>query len=302
VVVSFVVDLIDFATNLVVAVLTGSAVIFAEMAQGLADALGSFLLVTGDRRSRRPRDLSHPFGYGRQAFFWALLSALVMLTVGVGLAAWRGIQQLLDPTALDRPLLAIAVLVLSIATNGYAVSQSFRKLAAEEGSIAGVFRSSRRPLVRTALLQDGLGTGSSIVGLVAVTVSVVTGWEVLDGLGAIAIAGLMAIAAVTLVVRAQSLITGRAVDDAELEAIRSSVLSVPAVVAINRLAAVYSGSADILVELDLDLADELQTADIEQALDDIQLRIRTAVPEARAVRVDLNSPSVTRQTGWVPRD
>lgn len=90
VVVSFLVDLLDVATNLVVAIVTGSAVVFAEMAQGVADSIGSGLLVMGDRRSSRPVDLEHPQGYRREAFFWAVLSALAMLFIGAGLSAWRG--------------------------------------------------------------------------------------------------------------------------------------------------------------------------------------------------------------------
>ena len=74
--VSFLVDVLDVVSNLVVALLTGSAVVFAEMAQGLADSTGSALLVIGERRSRRPGDAEHPLGYAREAFFWALLSAV----------------------------------------------------------------------------------------------------------------------------------------------------------------------------------------------------------------------------------
>ena len=68
------------------------------------------------------------------------------------------------------------------------------------------------------------------------------------------------------------------------------MLAVPAVVAVNQLAAVYVGSTEVLVEVDLDLEDDLHTPDIEAAIDEIQLRVRTAVPEAQAVRIDLNSP------------
>ena len=100
VVVSFLVDLLDVVTNLVVAVITGSAVVFAEMAQGLADAIGSAMLVVGDHRALRPRDQEHPHGYEREAFFWALLSAVAMLFVGAGLSAWRGYRQLVDPAEL----------------------------------------------------------------------------------------------------------------------------------------------------------------------------------------------------------
>ena len=121
VVVSFLVDLFDVVTNLVVALITGSAVVFAEMAQGLADSVGSGLLVVGERRSSRPIDSEHPQGYRREAFFWALLSAMAMLVIGVGLSGWRGLRQLVDPSAIDNSPLAIAVLVVAIMTNSYAV-------------------------------------------------------------------------------------------------------------------------------------------------------------------------------------
>ena len=128
VMVSFLVDLFDVATNLVVAIVTGSAVVFAEMAQGVADSVGSGLLVVGDRRSSRPVDPEHPQGYRREAFFWAVLSALAMLFIGAGLSAWRGIGQLTDPAKLDNSPLAIAVLTVAIVTNSYAVMLSVRNL------------------------------------------------------------------------------------------------------------------------------------------------------------------------------
>ena len=117
VIVSFLVDLFDVATNLVGALVTGSAVVFAEMAQGVADSVGSGLLVVGDRRSSLPVDPEHPHGYRREAFFWAVLSALAMLFIGAGLSAWRGIEQLTTPCELDNSLLAIAVLAVAIATS-----------------------------------------------------------------------------------------------------------------------------------------------------------------------------------------
>ena len=78
VMVSFLVDVLDVVTNLIVALLTGSAVVFGEMAQGIADSIGSALLVIGERRAKLPRDEKHPLGYAREAFFWSLLSAVAI--------------------------------------------------------------------------------------------------------------------------------------------------------------------------------------------------------------------------------
>jgi cation diffusion facilitator family transporter len=273
-----------------VAILTGSAVVFAEMAQGLADSLGSALLVVGERRAARPRDRAHPLGYAREAFFWGLLSAVAMLVVGAGLSAWRGYRQLLEREPLESPILAVAVLMLAVGTNGYAVSLSIRKLVAEEGSLREAFFDAKRPLVKSALLRDAVGTFTSLVGLAALGLYQVLGLVVLDAAGALAAAVMMAFGSFVLMSQVRSLITGRALPDDDLERLHEALLSTPVVEAVNQLAAIYSGDAEVLVDVDLDLAEHLDTARIEAVLDDLEVRARAAIPETGRVRVLLNSP------------
>ncbi len=290
VVVSFLVDVLDIVTNLVVALLTGSAVVFAEMAQGLADSLGSALLVVGERRAARPRDRAHPLGYAREAFFWGLLSAVAMLVVGGGLSAWRGYQQLVEPQPLESPILALAVLTLAVATNGYAVSLSARKLAAEEGSLSAALRDAKLPLVKSALPRDAVGTFTSVVGLVALLLYQSLELVFFDAAGALAAAVLMTAASLVLMTQVRALITGRSLPDGDLERLHAAVLAMPEVEAVNQLAAIYSGDAEVLVDADLDLAEGLDTGQIEVVLDDLEVRVRAAVPETGRVRVLLNSP------------
>lgn len=293
---SFWVDVLDVVTNLVVMLLTGSAVVFAEMAQGLADSLGSALLMVGERRARRPADRRHPLGYAREAFFWGLLSAVAMLVVGAGLSAWRGYRQLLDRAPLDNSLLAVGVLVLAVLTNGYAVSLSLRKLA-EEGDLRSAFRDPRRPLVKGALIRDLVGTTTSVVGLGALVLYQRHGVVVFDAAGALVAAVLMTVGSLVLTGQARSLITGRALPEADLERIRAAVLCMPEVVAVNALSAVYSGRAEVRVDADLDLDEGLDTPRIESALDDLEARVRAVVPETTQVCVLLNSPEPGRGDG-----
>jgi cation diffusion facilitator family transporter len=291
---AFGVDVLDVATNLAVALLTGSAVVFAEMAQGLADSLGSLLLVVGERRSKRPPDAEHPFGYGREAFFWSLLSSVAMLVVGAGLSAWRAVDQLLHPEPLRHPGWALAVLALAVGTNGYTVVLSAGKLRAEHGSLAAAFRGAGRPLVKTALLRDAVGTLSALLGLLAIGCYVLADLAVLDALGALGVALLLAIFSGFLIGQARQLITGRALPEEDLARLRQAVLRAPEVTGLNRLAAVYAGAAEVLVELDLDLAEDLDTSAIEALLDRLLDEMRRAVPQVRALRVDLNSPAKGR--------
>ena len=154
--VSFAVDVLDVVSNLIVALVTGSAVVFSEMAQGLADSTGSALLVIGERRSKRPSDRDHPLGYAREAFFWGLLSAVTMLVIGAGISAWHGYRQFVDPSPVEVPALAIAVVALAVVTNSYATSLSVRKLSARTGSLRKAFHEMDRPLIKSALLRDWL--------------------------------------------------------------------------------------------------------------------------------------------------
>lgn len=289
VVVSFLVDLLDVITNLVVAMLTGSAVVFSEMAQGIADSVGSALLVLGERRATRPGDARHPLGYAREAFFWSLLSAVAMLVFGAGLSAWRGFQQLLDPKPLDTPLLAIAVLVLAVFTNGYAVSLSARKLGIGRGGLRAVFQNLSQPLVKGAFLRDVIGTFTSIVGLAALFLYNTLGLLVLDALGALFAAVCMAVGSVVLMGQARALITGRSLPEENLHELRAAILEDPMVEAVNGIVAIYAGAFEILVDADLDLRADLNTTEIETVLESIEHRVREIMPEISRVRVLLNS-------------
>lgn len=288
--VSFLVDLFDVASNLVVALLTGSAVVFAAMAQGIADSSGSALLVIGERRSRRPPDTQHPFGYAREAFFWALLSAVAMLVIGAGLSAWRGYQQLANPEPLAAPALAMAVVAVAILTNGYSASLSARKLRAEHGDLREAFRSMDQPLVKSALLRNAIGTFTSIVGLFALLLYEVFDYVFFDALGALAAALMMAAASLTLMAQARALITGRSLPRSAIRRLRRTVKDTPGVDGVNQFAAVYAGTSEILVDADLDLAEGLDTGQIEALLDLVERRIRDDLPDVEHVRIMLDSP------------
>jgi cation diffusion facilitator family transporter len=293
VVTSFVVDLLDITTNGVVMVLTGSAVIFAEFAQGGADALGSLLLVVGHRRARRPHSPRHPLGHVRESFFWSLLSALTLLLLGGGLTFWRGIGRLAEPVGVERVGLALGLLCVSILTNGYAAWQSVRRLRAGGRPLLVAFRESEHPLVNTALLQDSLGTASSVVGLLAMLLYVATGIVALDAVGALLIGALIVVFALVLVSQARGLIAGRAVPRRTASRILAAARAVPEVEVVNRLTAVLEGEGRIRVDLDLDLSEGLTTTRIEGVLDEVQRAIADAVPAVHAVVVDLNSPKGT---------
>ena len=293
--VSFLVDVFDVLSNLIVSIYTGSAVVFSEMAQGLADSSGSALLVIGERRAKRPEDAEHPMGYTREAFFWGLLSAVVMLVVGAGLSAWQGYRQLVDPEPLETPILAVAVVALAVVTNSYAVSLSLRKLSMEAGGLRAAFRNMEEPLVKSALLRDVIGTFTSIVGLAALLLYQWLDMLVFDALGALVAAAMMVVASLVLIGQARALISGQALPPGALERLRATIVNTPGVVALNGLSAIYSGTSQVVVDADLDLDEDLDTVQIESLLDLLEERVRRVMPDTAKFRVALNSPALVRR-------
>jgi cation diffusion facilitator family transporter len=294
--VSFLVDLTDVATSLVVVLLTGSAVVFAELAQGVADVAGSLLLVVGERRARRPHDADHPLGYGREAFFWSLLSALALLLLGALPSAWRGLAGLAHPDGIRWPGLALAMLAVAVVTNGYSVALAIRRILPGHTSLRDALAHPSRPLLKTALLRDVLGTASSLLGLLALTAYVALDLRMLDAVGALLVAVATTFGAVTLVARSRALITGWSMPRREVERLRAAVLGTQGVVAVNRITATYAGPQEVAVGLDLDLDEDLDTSEIERLLDDLQRRLRASVPELHSLQVDLNSPTLPART------
>src|SRR3990167_6631089 len=128
VITSFLVDVSDVVINSAVAILTGSVVIRAEFLQGLADMIGSALLIVGVKRSKKIADRKHPFGFGKEIYFWTLLSAIMMVSLASSFSIYFGLDRIKNPQAIDNPLLALTVLMLAATTNGYAASLSFRRL------------------------------------------------------------------------------------------------------------------------------------------------------------------------------
>ncbi len=293
--ISFFVDILDVVTNIFVAVITGSAVIFAEMVQGVTDALGSYLLIIGYRRANKPKDPSHPFGYTREVFFWSLLSSMVMLFLGSGLSLWRGYSQTKAPEIIHNKWLALGILLFSVITNSYSLMQSVKKLHIPGTNLIHVFKVSGKQLVKTTLIKDLLGTLSAFAGLAAIALYDLTGILVFDGLGAIFIGILMVVFTLILTYQTRNLIAGMAVPKAIIIKIRESVTKIPEVIAINHLAAIYTGTEKILVDLDLDIKKNLNTTQIENVLDHVKKAVTSDIPEVQSVQIDLNSPLVKEE-------
>ncbi|MBU0569508.1 cation diffusion facilitator family transporter [Patescibacteria group bacterium] len=292
--VSFFVDISDVLINLLVAIVSGSVVMFSQALEGGAGLLASGLLIFGIKKSKKPSDRKHPFGYGREIYFWTFLSALVTFTITAGVSFYLGLERFLDPQPIHNVNLVIVVLLISILTNGYAMSLSFRRLLGKKvyKNIINIFLHSAFIATKTAFVLDLMGTLASLLGLISISLYKISGNQKLDGLGAMLIGITLAILAIYILKSAKDLLVGQSASPETEDKIKSTVEALSEVKKVISLRTLQIGAEILLVDIEVNLQDNLTTDKIEILIDRIQADIVRQVPEAKEVRVELETPEV----------
>lgn len=284
---SFFVDLLDVISSLLVTILSGSVVMLAQVLEGIADLLASGFLLIGLKRSGKISDKNHPFGYGRELYFWTLISSIVMLSLTATLSLYFGWQRFLNPESLNNLHLAYLVLGITVITNGYAFSLSFRRLGGKSNKIWSNFFNS--PLIETkaTFVLDLMGTAASFLGLLALVIYKISGDQRLDGLGAMIIGAVLAIFAILLIASVKDLLVGKSISEEVKLKITQAALSVRGVKRVTELKATYIGSEQMLINIDLDLEDRLETSQIEKIIGQAKELIKRNVREASIIQIEL---------------
>jgi cation diffusion facilitator family transporter len=294
VITSFAVNISDFLVSLLVALVTKSVIMLSQTLQGVADLLASGLLIFGVTKSKKLSDRKHPFGYGREVYFWTFLSALVSFTVTAGLSFYLGLKRFLNPQPINNVNLAIIVLFISILTNGYTMSLSYRRLLGKKvyKNILQIFFHSAFIATKTAFILDLMGTLASILGLTSMLFYKFGNYQRLDGLGAMLIGITIAILATFILKSAKDLLIGQSASPNTEEKIKSTVEALKEVEKVISVRTLKTGIGKLMVDIEVNLQDDLTTDEIENLIDHIQADIVKQVPEAKDVNVELETPKV----------
>lgn len=291
IVTSFFVDLIDIVTNIIVALITGSIVMTAETLQGMADLTAVGFLLIGLARSNRPADRSHPFGHGREIYFWTLLSSIIMLVFTASLSFFLGLQRFLHPEGLDNLYWAFIVLTIAILTNSYALSLDIQRILGKNklSLIFKEFFQSPKIETKTTFVLDFMGVAAALFGLFSLIFYRLSSDQRLDGVGAMGIGIILAGLSLFLILGVKDLLVGKRASKEIEKSIRDLTLSFPEVREIIDLKTVHSGSSHILVSLDVHLKNKLDTDRIEKIVDQIKNKIRENIPQAKEIQIELKT-------------
>ncbi|MDT8911543.1 cation diffusion facilitator family transporter [Amycolatopsis sp. PS_44_ISF1] len=266
---------------------TGSSSMLAESVHSLADTSNQGLLLLGQKTSQRRATREHPFGFGRERYFYSFIVALMLFTLGSAFALYEGIHKVIEPEPLDAPIVAVLILVVAIALEGY----SFLTAVGESRKIKGgaswwrFIRQAKEPELPVVLLEDSGALIGLVFALLGVGLSVLTGDPVWDGIGTVLIGVLLGIIAVILIVEMKSLLIGEGATDTDLATIVDE-LSAGKVERVIHIRTQYLGPDELLVAAKLALVPGLDTAQVAEAIDDAEARVRAKLPVASLIYLE----------------
>jgi cation diffusion facilitator family transporter len=287
------------AANLAIAIakaaaglLGHSAAMLAEAAHSVADTMNQvFLLVSLSLGDRKP-DETHPFGYGKERFFWALLAAVFIFVSGAVFSLFEGLRTLLGGSLGEETAFLISYLVLgfSLVAEG---SSLLRAIAQVRGEARGArkplslyLRHSNDPTVRTVLYEDSAAVTGVVLALVGVGLHNLTGDRAWEGAASIAIGVLLVWVAYTLGRNTKHLLIGEAARPEQRELLREVICRHPEVEEVLELLTMYLGPTTLLVAVRLDLRDDLTARDVEQLSNQIDRELREADGDVSQVFLD----------------
>jgi cation diffusion facilitator family transporter len=285
------------AAKFVAAAVSGSAAMLSEAVHSLVDTVNELLLLYGIARSLRPADRVHPMGYGRELYFWSFVVALLIFALGAGVSAYEGLDHLLHPVPLERPIVIFVVLAVSLAFESASWLVGVRAFRSTQRTLSwwDAFRRSKDPPAFIVVFEDSaaiLGIAAAAAGTAAALLTGDTRW---DGVASLVIAVILAGVAGLLARESKALLIGERADPALSDAIMRTAAGIAGVCSANSIVTVQLAPRNVIATLSLDFFDYLRAPDIERAVVELEARVRSAHPEVSALFVKPQSVLVAAE-------
>ncbi len=284
-------NLLIAATKFGASLYTGSSAMLSEAIHSLVDSGNQGLLLYGIKRSSRPADDKHPFGYGMELYFWAFVVAILIFAVGAGVSIYEGVLKIIEPHPISNPMVNYVVLGAAIVFEGVAWSLALKEFAATKGRRGWLetVRASKDPTLFTVLFEDSAAMAGLIVALVGIALSQALDMPWLDGAASVAIGFILAGTAALLAYECKGLLIGEAADDRLTDTVARLVRNEREVESLNEMRSMHLGPADVLLALSLDFRDGLDIGQVETTIFRLEKRIKSQFPEVRRVFIEAQS-------------
>ncbi|MEG3174612.1 cation diffusion facilitator family transporter [Sphingomonas sp. RB3P16] len=271
----------------IAAALTGSSSMLTEGFHSVVDSFNQVLLLYGQHRGRRPPDQAHPFGYGRELYFWSFVVAILIFAVGSGVSIYEGWEHFKHPEPLRDPLINYIVLAVSFALEGGSWFFAIREFAAaNRGRNWWVaVRQSKDPAGFIVLFEDSAALAGLIIAAVGVTASMLLDDPRIDGIASIVIGLVLGIVAVLLAREAKGLLIGEGADPEIVAKVRAIVDRRPEITAVNHVRTIHTAPESIFVAISADFRDSLTMGEAELLIERIETELKAAEPMLSSIYI-----------------
>ena len=278
------------------ALVTGSAAMLAETCHSIADTGNQCLLFLGMRLAERPPDDEHPFGYGKDVYFWGFVVSMMLFSLGGAVSVWEAVRHYLHPVVKEISLWAYGGLAAGFVFETASLAIALRELRRAKGdrSLRAYWRESRDATLITVLLEDSAALVSLTIAVVAIWLTARTGNGTWDAAGSALIGLLLLAVAVVLAFENYSLLLGERASPGVEQAIRRAVTADPAVEGIAALHTMHLGPTRILIVIEARFAPDLRATDVERAVERVQRRIIELLGHRTDSRLIVVEPSSSR--------
>jgi cation diffusion facilitator family transporter len=290
-------------TKFLGAAVSGSSAMLSEGIHSLVDTGNGGLLLLGIRRSKRPPDEQHPYGYGKSLYFYALIVAVLIFGLGGGISLYEGILHTLDPghggptgatllgvtvSGLTLNTIVLASAIVFEAGAFYTAWQEFNKMRGNRGLLEAI-RSSKDPTTFTVLFEDSAAMAGLVVALVSVHLTEALNMPVIDGIGSIIIGLILCGVASFLVWESKKLLLGEAADPELRDSIRRVARADEAVADVERMMTLHMGPNTLVLNMDLRFDADIDAEQVARAIDRVEQTIRKEHPEVRFIFIEAES-------------
>ena len=271
--------------------ISGSSAMFSEGVHSIVDSGNGLLVLLGIQRAKKPADPVHPFGHGKELYFWTMVVAILIFALGGGVSMWEGIQAIkaVGPdTKLGDPTMAYIVLIASMILEGVSWTVAVKQFNLARGKTSPLkfIKEAKDPSLYTVVLEYTAAELGLILAFLGLTLGHVLNNPYLDGIAAVLIGVLLASVAVILLRETKGLLIGEGLNLSEIEEVQQIVEGDPAIERCGRVLSMYMGPENLVVAIDAGFKGGIPSDEIPAAIDRIEAGIKSRFPQAKSVFVE----------------
>lgn len=272
----------------IAAAITGSSAMFSEGIHTTVDTGNQLMLLLGLKKAKKPADKLHPFGYGKEIYFWSFVVAIMIFAIGAGISIYEGIHSVMDPHPIENAIVSYGVLGGAMVITGiawYFAWKEFKRVKGDRGYFEAV-QKGKNPTTFVVLFEDSAALLGLSVAIIGIGLSQWTGMPVFDGIASIVIGIILGTTAAWLAYETKGLLIGESADPHMLKEIEKELSSYKKIKNVNEVLTLHMGPNFILLNISVDFKDDIPSHQIEVTSAELSKQLKNNFPLVKRVFIE----------------